>query len=430
MFVVILNVGFSDTDKCMKKLLYVGPSLFLMLFIMPIKANGQQAKATDKKPSPFTVGVAYTGELFGNISGGVNTGVRYLDNIDVDLTVDLESVVGVPDSKLFFYGLGNQGGSISELAGDVQGISNIEAENSWRLYEAWVEQIFPRANTSFLLGLYDLNSEFDVNQTGALFINSSHGIGPEFGISGVLGPSIFPYTSLGGRLKVNPLKGLTLKAAVLDGIPSDPANTEGTNIFIRENDGALLSAEVSYTSGENQLEPSNRHNFLVRGAGPLNQYRFVVGGWLYTRSRAGWIEDDQRDQGLYATVETRLYSEEADAAQGLAGFVRLGLANGKINRFSGYTGAGLVYTGLFNKRSEDQAGMAVAVPWSSPDYQAVVETPNLSPADYEMNVEVTYRFVFSANIQFQLDAQYVINPNTLLNNDNAFLAGTRLLFSL
>jgi porin len=154
-----------------------------------------------------------------------------------------------------------------------------------------------------------------------------------------------------------------------------------------------------------------------------------VGGWLYTRSRAGWIEDDQRDQGLYATVESRLYSEEADAAQGLAGFVRLGLANGKINRFSGYTGAGLVYTGLFNKRSEDQAGMAVAVPWSSPDYQAVVETPNLSPADYEMNVEVTYRFVFSSNIQFQLDAQYVINPNTLLNNDNAFLAGTRLLLS-
>jgi len=260
----------------------------------------------------------YTGELFGNVSGGLDTGVRYLDNIDIDLTVDLKSFAGLPNSKLFFYGLVNQGGSISELAGDVQDVSNIEAENSWRLYELWFVQIFPKVNTSLLLGLYDLNSEFDVIQTGTLFINSSHGIGPEFGISGGLGPSIFPYTSLGGRLKVNPVQGFTIKAALLDGIPSDPGNTRGTNIFLRKNDGALVAVEISYTSGTNILEPSNTHAFLASRVQPLDQFRLVLGGWIYTEARPGWIENSQRDQGLYASAESKLYREGGDSGQGLS----------------------------------------------------------------------------------------------------------------
>lgn len=349
--------------------------------------------------------------------------MRYLDNIDIDLTVDLESFAGLPNSKLFFYGLGTQGGSISELAGDVQGVSNIEAENSWRLYEAWFEQIFPKANTSLLLGLYDLNSEFDVIQTGTLFINSSHGIGAAYGNSGALGPSIFPFTSLGARLKISPVEGVTFKAVVLDGIPSDPGNTRGTNIFLRKNDGALVAVEISYTSGTNILEPSNTHAFLASRFQPLDQFRLVLGGWIYTEPRPGWIENRQRDQGLYASAESKLYREGGDPDQGLSGYLRLGLANSKINRFSGYTG-------LFKSRAQDQLGIAVAIPWSSPDFQTLTRNNESNPADFEMNVEATYLLKVSSFTQLQLDVQYVINPNTLQNIDNAVVLGSRFILSL
>ena len=75
-----------------------------------------------------------------------------------------------------------------------------------KLYEAWFEQTLFDDRLSFKAGLYDLNTEFDVVETAGLFINSSHGIGPDFSQSGVNGPSIFPTTSLGIRVKAQAMQ--------------------------------------------------------------------------------------------------------------------------------------------------------------------------------------------------------------------------------
>ncbi len=51
----------------------------------------------------------YTGDIFTNISGGLETGVRYMDNIDVEVGFDIKGL------SFYFYGLWNQGKSISEI---------------------------------------------------------------------------------------------------------------------------------------------------------------------------------------------------------------------------------------------------------------------------------------------------------------------------
>lgn len=43
---------------------------------------------------------------------------------------------------------------------------------------------------SLLFGLYDLNSEFDTQETSSIFINPSHDIGAEYAQSGKNLPSI------------------------------------------------------------------------------------------------------------------------------------------------------------------------------------------------------------------------------------------------
>ena len=65
-------------------------------------------------------------------------------------------------ATLFFYILGNHGGALSEQVGDLQGLSNIEAPATVKLYEAWFEQTLFDDRLSFKAGLYDLNTEFDV----------------------------------------------------------------------------------------------------------------------------------------------------------------------------------------------------------------------------------------------------------------------------
>ena len=132
---------------------------------------------------------------FSDLSGGRQQGTTYLDNVNLQLTLDAQRLMGWPGATVFVYGLGLHGGHPSAFIGDAQGVSNIEASAKWTLEEAWIQQSLLANRFSVLIGRYDLNSEFYRLQSANLFLNSSLGIGPEFSLSGREGPSIFPYTS-------------------------------------------------------------------------------------------------------------------------------------------------------------------------------------------------------------------------------------------
>jgi porin len=121
--------------------------------------------------------VVYSGDVLTNSSGGIETGTRYLDNLDLNLEVDVAQAWGIGSGKLFVHGLYNNGGTFSdELVGDLQIVSNIEAEEAWRIFEAWYE--LGGDTWSFRTGLYDLNSEFDGNEVGSIFLHRCR-LGPD-----------------------------------------------------------------------------------------------------------------------------------------------------------------------------------------------------------------------------------------------------------
>eukprot|EP01035_Chromulina_nebulosa_P035678 gene35678-47970_t len=164
------------------------------------RPSGAPASANERPAGPVTLSLVYTADLRGNVRGGIATGTRYLDNVDLQLSVDADRLIGWKGARLFVYGLYNNGTPFStELVGDVQSVSNVETDvRALRLFEAWIEQdIGQRGSLKF--GLYNLNAEFDTTRSGGLFLLSSHGIGPDFSQSGRNGPSIFPVTSLALR---------------------------------------------------------------------------------------------------------------------------------------------------------------------------------------------------------------------------------------
>jgi porin len=76
---------------------------------------------------PLDVSAVYTAELLGSALGGLRGGTRYLDNLDVTLSIDAERAFGWRGATLFAYGLYNNGKPWSkELVGAAQGVSNIE----------------------------------------------------------------------------------------------------------------------------------------------------------------------------------------------------------------------------------------------------------------------------------------------------------------
>lgn len=408
--------------------------VFILLMTSTLFCLDATAQNMDNDPSnPFKLSVTYTGDAFANTTGGRATGVRYMDNIDVNLEVNLGGLpLGLEETTFYIYGLGNQGGSISSLAGDVQGISNIEAENSWRIFEFWVQKKFLLANSSLLVGLYDINSEFNVLNSSLLFLNSSHGLDPTIALSGRLGPSTFPYTSMAARLKINVHKGWVVQGAVLDGVPSDPGNTKGTKIFFRESDGIFGIAEIGYHSfGAQDLQMRTRTARLqsILTPGIESNNKAAVGGWIYSEERISQTgAGTNLEYGFYVIGEYELIKRDPElkGPNDLRIFGRLGYSNPNVTIAESYVGAGFTVSGLFPGRSNDQTGLAFASIMAGNEYINHTFTNGSRPQKFETNFELTHQFVLNDYFRLQPNIQYILNPGFNAALDNALIIGTRM----
>lgn len=351
----------------------------------------------------------YTAERLSVVQGGAARGDAYLDNLDLTAEVDGERVFGVHGLTLFAYVLYDNGHEFGErYAGTAQGVSNIEAVRSWRLYEAWADWNLGPGSMRF--GLYNLNSEFDVNETGALFINPAHGIGTDFAQSGMNGPSIFPTTSLGVRYR-REAGDWYGQIAALDGVPGDPQDPKSNRVKFDSGDGALLVGEVGRAFG---------------------RARAAAGVWHYTASF-----DDVRDvdaqgdpvrrrgaTGAYAIMEGRVYAEQ-DAEQGLSMFLRAGLADARVHQFGSYLGAGAVYTGVLPGRAADQFGLSVASAANGDRFRDAMTLAG-SPVERRETIwELAYRVQVGERFFLQPDVQYVVDPSTDPALDDAWVVGVR-----
>ena len=375
--------------------------------------GGYRSRLADRG---VTLGLIYAGEIVSVLSGGTRRETVYLDNIDLTLTLDVERLLNWPGARVFLYGLGNQGGNPSVHVGDTQGIRNMEAFDTWKLFEGWAEQQFFDARLSLLLGLYDLNTEFDYIETGQLFLHSSFGVGPDFSLSRENGPSTFPTTSLGARLRVQPAPTWYWQTAVLDGVSGDPDDLSGTQVVFGAHDGVLVASELAYLIDTQDAS---------RGDG-----KYALGVWVYSDGRddngvAGQTACCGRAYGLYGLAEQVVYRHATDTRRGLALFVRLGFADARVNPFSVYTGGGLVYTGLLSLRPEDRCGFGVAAAHNSGQFRRTRRVAGQAVTDAEIALEWTYRAKLTPWWIVQPSLQYIVNPGTEPRLGDAVLVGLR-----
>lgn len=399
--------------------------------------GGRRTKLADRG---IRFGLIYTADYMANFAGGLRRNGAYLDNIYVKLTFDLHAMRGWSGAKIFLYGIGNNGGNPSANTGDIQGISNIAAFNTWKLYEAWFEQDLFGNRLSILLGLMDVNAGFDILPSAGLFLNSSFGMGPDFSQSGRNGPSIFPATSLGMRIEGKPTYDSYIQMAFLDGVPGDPANPRGTRIRFDESDGFLLATEGGYLVGvENSnailpkgRRPRRRRIGRVEKTG-VYESKLAIGAWWYTSRFSDLNRIDatgnprltRRNAGAYLLGEHAVYRDPDDPNQKLTIFARVGFANASVNRFKAYTGGGLVYHGLIPRRLEDEVGLAIAAGHNGTPFRQMQNNAGQSVERAEITIEGSYLAPINSWLAIQPDIQYVINPNTKPEVRNAWVGGIR-----
>ena len=336
-------------------------------------------------------GITYTGAGI-RLMGGEDSADKnlYLSNIDLQIEFSSESMNLWKGGTGFVYFLSNTGDDPSSVIGDAQTISNIEANNSSRLYEIWYNQVFHDEKMEILFGVHDLNSEFYGNDAAGLFNNSSFGIGPN--LSGNAPVGIFNVAALGARLRYMPNERFNVAGAVYDGDPGDPdINSNGFGIRWNGDEGLMTIAEAQLSQGEEAGE---------------NVYR--IGGWYHTSEFEDVSDSDimrRGNYGVYVSLDRKLSSKHC-------AFVHGGIAPGDRSAVPSYIGFGVNTTELISSRKDDVFGLAVAI-------------ANLGKGGSEMVIEGVWQAQFGDHFGLKPDLQYVISPGGSESNKNIMVFGLR-----
>lgn len=350
---------------------------------------------TGKEPvqSPIVIDMAHTAEIWRN-EGGAKDGWRYLDNLDFAIELDFDRLIEWHGARGHLSLIYNNGSSLSELTGDVMVASNIETGiRALRVFEAWIEQDL-QEGIGLRVGLYDLNSEFDALDSASLFIGSAHGVGIDLAQTGENGPSIFPVTSLAARLSFDASPTLTLRAAVLDAVPGDPAHPARTAVKL--GNGALVIGEADWQTGPG---------------------RILAGAWGYTNKLPAVSEEEAGlSRGAYLRGEICLQPFGEDC--GIALFARAGVAAAAVNPFGIYLGGGVVG----NLAHDWTFGVAIAHARASSGLERADPS-----AGAETVLELTAQHRLTDWLSIQPNLQFVSNPGARSGNADAMVAGLRIV---
>ncbi len=414
----------------------------------------------------------YAADPIGVVSGGIRRGVFYNGFFDLGTDIDLEKLAGWKGGKFHvngFYPHGENGSA--NYVGDIGTFSNIEAYDTYRLYELWVEQSFFKGRFSLRVGQITFDSEFAVlDAYGGVFVQSGFGAPEAF--SANLPLPVFPNAVPGLRVRVEPVKGFAIQVAVFDGnvapgLTPDPSpnaavstefNRHGTHWALRPDEGALLVGEVSYRFNQVPEEEASATRTSADAwlpgtpAAPIAPARGLAGsyeaGFLYHTDAFADIHDvtladigsslaraEARNCGanyaLYANLEQELWREPGCETQGIGAFAHAVWMPPDRNFLEFSIEGGLHWRGALPGRDQDALGLGVAFIKISDHVASAVRAANQrdhtthSVPDFEATIELVWRYQAAPWISIQPHAQYVIQPGGTADRGNALILGVR-----
>lgn len=353
-------------------------------------------------PDGLSLDAFYNADTIAVVDGGLDRGVRYLDDLEIALEADFEKLAGWRGGRAGVRLLSNQGGNPNDLAGTLQGIDNIEvADHRVKLFELWVAQGFADGRADLRLGLFDLNDEFYATTASEDLLVPSFGIGPELGATGPSGPSIFPSTSLTARLLVRPADDVYLQAAVLDAKAGTIGDPGGVDLDFDQ--GLMVIGEAGWT-----------------GHGKL-----ALGAWSYTEAR----EQVPPSPGENGTARGVYLLAEQPLAPGIEGFLTGGIAAGDTTPFRASWQAGLRFTGLVPGRPRGRLSLGLHQARLTDRFRDFGRATGLDQGGTETGVELTYADDVAPFLTVQPDLQYVRRPAGRRDVDDAIVVGLRLTFA-
>lgn len=375
-------------------------SLLFLLTLITISTHSQE---TIEHNQAVSFGVAYTGDLLSNFSGGIKKGTAYLGLAELDLTLSTEAARLWKGGTFFLKASNTHGATPSEdLIGDIQIVSNIEAGKHTYLQEFWFKQQIK--NVEITIGLQDLNVEITRIANGELFVHSSFGVLPIIALN--LHAPIYPLTSTGITAKWNINGNMSWLNAVYDGTPTDfDYNPYNLNWSLNQGDGVLIVSEF-----QNQFEIHDKKGIYKVGA-------FIHNHFIERTFFSDFPDSlNTNTSGAYLNYEQQLWHQKHKE---LNVFVHTGYSPSEISLNCFYFGMGINATGFLSKHNTDILGLAAAYAKLS------------NGLGHETIIELSWKHQICSYFFIQPDLQYIIHPaGSYSGLKNALVGLMRIGFEL
>ena len=387
-------------------------------------------------------------EVWGNLTGGLRSGVTYDGLTSIALNLDVEKILmwqGASVSVSAFQIRGR--GPSSKLVGNFQLVSNIEATHDIKLYALWLEQKLMEGRLSIRVGQEGANDEMMISRYGGVFINSSFGFPGLPAADLPSGGPNYPMATPFVRVRFDASDNLSVMGAVFNGDPApegsgDPQLRDRGGVAFRLGGSALSFLEFRYS----RTRASDAESLASS---------FTLGAW-YSSSR---FQDQLNDASglslanpasthigkihhgmvaLYAIADQVLWKQPGSDKRGIGAFLHVMGAPGAFSVSHLFVEAGLNWLGPFAARENDIAAFGIAYLGISPALQQLgrdlIRFGNIG-GPYRSNetaIEATYSFKVSPWWSVQPNVQVLLNPLAGLPNErgsnalrNSVIVGTR-----
>jgi len=334
----------------------------------------------------FSYELVYTGEYFGNVSGGWKRGGEYRGDVSLFLELDTKTAGWWKDGN-FFVQLQSQHGKgiTNDYTGDFQVLSNIDADEFAQISEFWYRHEFFDGKLWFKLGKQEANADFACADYSCNFTNSSGGFHPTIPLT------TFPDQDWGVVMGIAPVDWFSMNVGVYQGRPNGGRSIGNT---LDRFYGPMVMAEPAF-----HYSIANRNG------------HFRVGGWwngdkveTLDRNNPGADEFVER-HGAYLTLDQEIWMEnpaDEDDEQGLGVFAQYGWSPENRSEANNYVGGGLQWIGALPGRDEDILGLGV--------FQVIFSEEAGLAKDGETAIELYYLYQMAGWMSLKPDLQYILNP--------------------
>ncbi|MBL8575768.1 MAG: carbohydrate porin [Mesorhizobium sp.] len=358
--------------------------------------NGERTRLKDRGID-FQFG--YTSEIAYNTSGGSRRDAAYADQYVAGVTLDLEKLLGLQAAQFQATFTQRTGRNLVEDAdlGTFQLVQEVYGRGqTTRLTQFWFHQQYLDGLLDWKIGRMGVGEDFAsfaCDFQNLTFCGSNPG--------NIVGDYIYnwPISQWGTRLKVNVEGFGYVQAGVYDLNPAYLGVSKALlPVWFSDSTGALIPAEVGWLPTFNGLSGS-----------------YKVGGW-YNTSEADDVIDGTPGRGLYGAY----INLEQNLSERLKLFLNAVVADRRTSTIDAQAALGVVYTGLFDARPQDDVGLAIGTTHMN---DRVSDQEGIEGSEYAAEVYYTWRP--TPALQVRPNLQYVYRPGGNDANGDVFVLGLK-----